>query len=60
MCALYVHHEELLSLNIISNLNSYSRLFPILLDPKSFQTALDSITWLPGHMPISYLSSIVD
>ena len=26
------------------------RLFPILLDPKSFQTALDSITWLPGHM----------
>ena len=36
-----------------------SRLFPILLDPKSFQTALDSITWLPGHVPISYLSSIV-
>ena len=30
-----------------------SRLFPILLDPKSFQTALDSITWLPGHVPIS-------
>ena len=28
-----------------------SRLFPILLDPKSFQTALDYITWLPGHMP---------
>ena len=35
------------------NPNSISRLFPILLDPKSFQTALDSITWLPGHMPIS-------
>ena len=27
-----------------------SRLFPILLDPKSFQTALDSITWLLGHV----------
>ena len=27
-----------------------SRLFPILLDPKSFQTILDSITWLPGHV----------
>ena len=27
-----------------------SRLFPILLDPKSFQTALNSITWLPGHV----------
>ena len=26
------------------NPNSYSRLFPILLDPKSFQTALDSMT----------------
>jgi len=29
-----------------------SRLFPILLDPKSFQTALDYSTWLPGHVPI--------
>ena len=28
-----------------------SRLFPILLDPKSFQTALDYITWLPDHVP---------
>ena len=27
-----------------------SRLFPILLDSKSFQTALDYSTWLPGHM----------
>jgi len=35
------------------NPNSISRLFSILLDPKSFQTALDSITWLPGHVPIS-------
>ena len=35
------------------NPNSISRLFLILLDPKSFQTALDSITWLPGHVPIS-------
>ena len=43
------------------NPNSIFRLFPILLDPKSFQTALDSITWLPGHVPISYISSpIVD
>ena len=32
------------------NPNSTSRLLLILLDPKSFQTALDSITWLPGHM----------
>jgi len=30
-----------------------SRLFPILLDSKSFQTILASITWLPGHVPIS-------
>jgi len=36
------------------------RLFPILLDPKSFQTALAFITWLPGHVSISYLSSVVD
>ena len=35
------------------NPNSISRLFPILLDPKSFQTALDFITWLPGYVPIS-------
>ena len=27
-----------------------SKLFPILLDSKSFQTALDYSTWLPGHM----------
>ena len=32
------------------NPNSIFRLFLILLDPKSFQTALDSITWLPGHV----------
>ena len=37
------------------NPNFISRLFPILLDPKSFQTALDSVTWLPGHVLISYL-----
>ena len=35
------------------NPNSISRLFLILLDPNSFQTALDSITWLPGHV-LSY------
>ena len=35
------------------NPNSISRLFPILLDPKSFQTALDYSTWLSGHVPIS-------
>ena len=39
-----VHHEEPLSLDITPNPNFYSRLFLILLDPKSFQTALDSIT----------------
>ena len=27
-----------------------SRLFPILLDPKSFQTVLDYSTWLPGYV----------
>ena len=37
-----IHHEELLSLDVISNPNSYSRLFLILLDPKFFQTTLDS------------------
>ena len=42
------------------NPNSISRLFLILLDPKSFQTALDYSTWLPGHVPISYFSSVVD
>ena len=41
-------------LTLSPNPNSISRLFPILLDPKSFQTALDSVTWLPGHVPISY------
>ena len=41
------------------NPNSISRLFLILLDPKSFQTALDYFTWLPGHVPISYISSSV-
>ena len=37
------------------NPNSISRLFPILLDPKSFQTTLDYSTWLPGHV-LFYLS----
>ena len=41
-------------LMLSSNPNSIFRLFPILLDPKSFQTILATITWLPGHMPISY------
>ena len=41
MCALCVHHEELLSLDVTPNTNTYSKLLPILLDPKSFQTALD-------------------
>ena len=36
-----VHYEEPLSLDVTPNPNSYSRLFPILLDPKSFQTTLD-------------------
>jgi len=44
------HHEEPMSFDVIPNPNSYSRLFPILLDPKSFQTTLDSVTWLPGHV----------
>ena len=35
MCIPYVHHEELMSLDITPNSNSYSRLFPILLDRSS-------------------------
>ena len=53
LCCTCAHYEEPMSLDVIPNLNSISRLFLILLDPKSFQTALDSITWLPGHM-LSY------
>ena len=49
-----VHHEKPLSLDVTPNPNSYSRLFLILLNPKSFQTALNSITWLPGHVLIFY------
>ena len=37
-----------------------SRLFPILLDPKSFQTALDSITWLPVMCLSPNPRSVVD
>ena len=44
MCAPCVHYEELMSLNVIPNPNSSSRLLSILLDPKSFQTTLDYIT----------------
>ena len=36
-----VYYEEPLSLDITPNPNSISRLFLILLDPKSFQTTLD-------------------
>jgi len=37
-----------------------SRLFPILLDPKSFQTALDSTTWLPGHVLFFHCRLIIN
>ena len=54
-CAHYVYTmRNLYPLTSSPNPNSISRLFPILLDFKSFQTILDSITWLPGHVPISY------
>jgi len=36
-----------------------SRLFLILLDPKSFQTILASVIWLPGHMPFSHCRLII-
>jgi len=36
-----------------------SRLFPILLDPKSFQTILASVTWLPGHVLSIYCRLII-
>ena len=53
-CAHYVYTmRNSCPLTSSPNPNSSSRLFLILLDPKSFQTALDSITWLPGHVPIS-------
>jgi len=59
-CAHYVYNMRN-SCPLMSSLTlTPSRLFPILLDPKSFQTTLDSITWLPGHVSISYLSSVVD
>ena len=45
-----VYHKESMSLDITPNPNSSSRLLLILLDPKSFQTALDYITRLPGHV----------
>ena len=52
-CAHHVYTmRNLCPLTSLLTLTS-SRLFLILLDPKSFQTALDSITWLPGHM-LSY------
>ena len=60
LCYICAHHKKLMSLNITPNPNSFSRLFLILLDPKSFQTALDSIIWLLGHVLISHLSSVVD
>ena len=41
MCTPCVHHEEPLSLDVIPNPISISRLFLILLDSQSFQTALD-------------------
>jgi len=41
MYTLCVYHEELMSLDVTPNPNSFSRLLLILLDPKSFQTALD-------------------
>ena len=41
MCTPCVHHEEPMSLDVTPNPISNSKLFPILLDPKSFQTALD-------------------
>ena len=43
MCAPCVHHEKLMSLDITPNPNSD-------LDSSwSFQTVLDSVTWLPVH-----------
>ena len=53
----YAHHVYTMrnSCPLTSSLTlTPSRLFPILLDPKSFQTILVSVTWLPGHVPISY------
>jgi len=44
MCTPCVHHEELMSLDVIPNSNSNLDSF------RSFQTILDSITWLPGHV----------
>jgi len=58
LCCTCAHHVYSMRNSCLltspSNPNSISRLFPILLDPKSFQTALDYSTWLPGHVLISY------
>jgi len=52
-CAHHVYTMRNLCPLTLSLTLTPSRLFPILLDPKSFQTALDSlayITWLPGYV----------
>ena len=49
-CAHHIYTmRNLCPLTSLLTLNP-SKLFPILLDPKSFQTALDSVTWLPDHV----------
>ena len=57
LCCTCAHHVYTMRnpcpLTSFPNPNSYSRLFLILLDSKFFQTTLDSITWLPGHVPVS-------
>jgi len=54
LCCTCAHHVYTMRnpcpLTSSPNPNSISRLFPILLDPKSFQTALDYFTWLPGYV----------
>jgi len=54
LCCTCAHHVYTMRnpcpLTSSPNPNSISRLFPILLDPKSFQTALDYLTWLPSHV----------
>ena len=50
---IYVHHVYTMRNScplMLSLTLTPSRFFPILLDPKSFQTVLATVTWLPGHM----------
>ena len=53
LCYTCTHHVYTMRNSCPLTSSPNPRLFSILLDPKFFQTALDSVIWLPGHVPIS-------